>query len=411
MRKILALVLALTMVLSLAVVTNAGAENKLSGTLEFWHYWSSDTEHQNVQMVIDKFKEINPDVTVNVTSFSRDELMKLYTMGAVSGELPDIAMMDNPEMNAFIKMGLCADITDYVNAWDQKDLYYEGPMKSVMDEGRYYGLPHNSNCLALFYDVDMLQKAGCEPPKTWTELLDVCAKLKATFPDVYPIGFSANNNEEGTFQFAPFLLSMCDDFSTLDSEGAVKAISLWKTLVDEGYAPKDVISWGQTEVNTRFTSGNLAMQVNGPWNISNLRTDAPDKNWNVTLIPKADDGRYASVLGGENLAITSAAENMDLAWAFLSFMCNGENTAIFCSNVGKFAPRSDGNEYTDFWTKDPISQVFNEAMQYAQPRGPHPKWAEFSACISSAIQEVLTGAKTPEQAMADAQAKGLAVMG
>ena len=411
MRKILALVLALTMVLSLAVVMNAGAESELSGSLEFWHYWSSDTEHQNVQMVIDKFTELHPNVTINVTSFSRDELMKLYTMGAVSGELPDIAMMDNPEMNAFIKMGLCADITDYVNAWDQKDLYYEGPMKSVMDEGRCYGLPHNSNCLALFYDVDMLQKAGCEPPTTWTELLDVCAKLKATFPEVYPIGFSANNNEEGTFQFAPFLLSKCDDFSTLDSKGAVEAISLWKTLVDEGYAPKDVISWGQTEVNTRFTSGNLAMQVNGPWNISNLRTDAPDKNWNVTLIPKADDGRYASVLGGENLAITSAAENMDLAWAFLSFMCNGENTAIFCSNVGKFAPRSDGNEYTDFWTKDPVSQVFNEAMQYAQPRGPHPKWAEFSACISSAIQEVLTGAKTPEQAMADAQAKGLAVMG
>ncbi len=54
-------------------------------------------------MVIERFNEIHPDVTVNVTSFSRDELMKLKTMGAVSGELPDIAMMDNPEMNASLR--------------------------------------------------------------------------------------------------------------------------------------------------------------------------------------------------------------------------------------------------------------------------------------------------------------------
>lgn len=182
-------------------------------------------------------------------------------------------------------------------------------------------------------------------------------------------------------------------------------------MIDLGYAPKDVMSWGQTEVNTQFASGNLAMQVNGPWNISGLRADVPDKNWNVTLIPKADDGVYASVLGGENLAITSACENMDLAWAFLSFMCNGENTAIFCANVGKFAPRDDGNEYTDFWTSDPISAVFAEGMQYALPRGPHPRWSEFSAVVSNAVQEVLTGTKTPEQAMTDAQAAGSAIMG
>lgn len=41
-----------------------------------------------MDLVVEKFNEIYPDVEVVVTSFSRDELMKLYTMGAVSGELP-----------------------------------------------------------------------------------------------------------------------------------------------------------------------------------------------------------------------------------------------------------------------------------------------------------------------------------
>ena len=229
MKKMLTLLLALCLCLG-AFAAPASAQESLSGTLEFWHYWSADSEFENVDLVVEKFNEIYPDVEVVVTSFSRDELMKLYTMGAVSGELPDIAMMDNPEMNAFIKMGLCADITDYVTAWDQTSHYYEGPMLSCMDEGRYYGLPHNSNCLELFYDVDMLEGAGCTPPTTWSELMDVCAKLKETYPNVYPIGFSANNNEEGTFQFAPFMLSAGGSFEQLDSEGAIEAAALWKDM-------------------------------------------------------------------------------------------------------------------------------------------------------------------------------------
>lgn len=410
MKKLLSLTLAICLCLCSMAMFSANAESELKGSLEFWHYWSSDVEFQEVEAVIARFNEIHPNVTVTVQSFPRDELMKLYSMGAISGELPDIAMMDNPEMNAFIQMGLCADITEYVEAWDEKDHYYVGPMNSCMDDGKYYGLPHNSNCLELFYDVDMLEAAGAAVPTTWSELLDTCAKLKEKYPDKYAIGFSAVGNEEGTFQFAPFLLSTGATFDTLDSEGAIEAVTLWKTLVDEGYAPKDVISWGQTEVNTQFSSGNLIMQVNGPWNVGNLYQDVPEKNWNVTLIPKDDDGNYASVLGGENLAVTTGAEDVELAWEFLSFMCNGFNTTEFCSKLGKFPPRDDANEFTDYYTSDPIQAVFNEGMQYALPRGPHPRWAEFSNCISGALQEVLTGAKEPAQAMQDAQAAGLAVM-
>lgn len=407
MKKLFALLLVLTLTLGALSVL---AEESLSGTLEFWHYWSTDVEFQEVDAAIARFNEIHPNVKINATSFPRDELTKLYTMGAVSGELPDVAMMDNPEMNAYIQMGLCADITEYVEAWEEKDHYYEGPMNSCMDSGKVYGLPHNSNCLELFYDVDMMETAGCAVPTTWSELLDVCAKLKEAYPDKFAIGFSANNNEEGTFQFAPFLLSAGGGFDALDSEGAIEAITLWKTLVDEGYAPKDVLTWGQNEVNTQFASGTLVMQVNGPWNVGNLNLDVPEKNWSVSLIPKADDGVYASVLGGENLAVTTGAEDIELAWAFLSFMCNGENTTEFCSKLGKFPPRNDANEYTDYYTSDPIQAVFNEGMQYAMPRGPHPRWNEFSACISNAIQEVLTGTKTPEQAMGDAQTAGAAIM-
>ncbi len=370
-------------------------------TLTVWHYFADEAQQKFMDQITQEFQDAHPGVTVSCVYVPRDELTKQYTMGAVSGELPDIGMMDNPEMAAYIEMGLCADITEYYNAWDEAGHYYEGPMSSCMSGDKVYGLPQNSNCLEMFYDAPVFEEMNLTPPTTWDELLDVCEKLKTAYPDKYPLAFSANNNEEGTFQFMPFLLSAGGSIDKLDSQESIRAISFWKELVDKGYVPRDVISWGQTEVNTQFSSGNVFMQVNGPWNISTMKDEAPDKEWKVCLLPK--DKEYASVLGGENFAVTSACEDVELGWEYLSTLCNGKNTAEFCAYVGKFAPRDDGSQYSDVWDKDEALSVFNEGMQYAMPRGPHPKWNEFSGTISGAIQQVLTGEKDPETAMKDAQ--------
>ena len=50
-----------------------------------------------------------------------------------------------------------------------------------------------------------------------------------------------------------------------------------------------------------------------------------------------------------------------------------------------------------------VLKVFMDQMQYAMPRGPHPKWPEISSVIYTSLQESLTFTKTPEQALNDAQ--------
>jgi multiple sugar transport system substrate-binding protein len=387
--------------------TGSSEATGLSGDLTMWHYFQTDIERNGVQKVADKFMVEHPNVKVTLTFVPRDELLKQLTLGAVSGELPGIAVMDNPDTAAFIQMGIFLDITDKFNAWDEKQFYYEGPLNSCKADGKIYGLPHNSNCVELFYDVDQLNAAGVKPPNTWNELLNVCAALKQTYPNLYPFGFSAANSEEGTFQFIPFLLSTGATLDNLASPEAIKAAAFWKELVDKGYVPRDVISWGQNELNAQFMAGNVIMQTNGPWNVSALRAEAPAKNWNVSLLPK--DAKYASVLGGENFAITTACDP-ELGWAFLSTICNGQNVAEFCAENSRFSPRSDGSKYSNVWDSDPVLKVFNEGMQYAMPRGPHPRWNEFSGVVSTALQEILIGAKSPVAAMRDAQTASETIM-
>ena len=109
--------------------SEASASN-FSGTLDVWHYFSSNAEVNGMAKIGKEFMAANPDVTVSITYVPREELIKQYTMGAVSGDLPDIGMMDNPEMPAYIEMGICADVTEYFNAWEESQYFYEGPLNS-----------------------------------------------------------------------------------------------------------------------------------------------------------------------------------------------------------------------------------------------------------------------------------------
>ena len=73
------------------------------------------------------------DIYVIPTFVSREELMKQYTIGAVSGELPDIGMVDSPDMASYISLGVFEDITSYLEGWEDLEQFYAGPLSSCMD--------------------------------------------------------------------------------------------------------------------------------------------------------------------------------------------------------------------------------------------------------------------------------------
>ena len=370
-------------------------------TLDLWHYFS-ENEGNVFSTMIDKYNSENTkNVKVVATYVAREDLMKQYTMGAISGELPDIGMVDNPDHASYITMGVFQDITDLINIWGKKDQFFEGPLKSCTLDGKIYGLPHNSNCLALIYNKKLLADAGVSKiPETWDELKEATSKL--TKGDTYGLAISAVKNEEGTFQFMPWFISAGGKIEDLSSPECAKSLSFLTDLLNKGYMSKDVINWTQADANSQFIGGKAAMQINGPWNIANIRSNAPDLDFGVALVPK--DQKYASVLGGENFGICTGAPKEE-SFDCLTYILNEQNMANYCETAGKFPPRKDALKLKELWTKDPIFSVFAQGMEYAMPRGPHPRWPEISDAISTAIHESFTGVKTPDKAMQDAAIK------
>jgi len=401
-KKVTSLLLAALMLALFAVpAMPALADDPIE--LEVWHYFGTDSLYLVEKM--EEFNTIQSEIKLNIQMVPRDDLLKQYTMGAVSGELPDIGMVDNPDMAAFIQMGVFADITDQLEAWGELDNFFPGPLASATQNGRIYGLPQNSNCLALFYDKDMLAAAGVEVPTTWSELEAAAAALTNPETGTYGLAISAVKNEEGTFQFMPWFISAGGNLENLSGEGCVEALSFLSGLVEKGYMSRDIINWTQADANNQFIAGNAAMQINGPWQIPVFASEAPDKNYGVALVPRADDGVFASVLGGENFGVTTASKNVDAAVKVLQFLLDKDLNAEVCVNTGKFSPRADSMASRPEWSEDPILSVFSEAMQYAMPRGPHPRWPEISAAICVAMHEVFTGTRSVEDALTDAEAK------
>lgn len=277
----------------------------------------------------------------------------------------------------------------------------EAPLSSCYYDEKLYGLPWGSNCLGLFYNKEMLEAANVEVPTTWSELEAACEKL--TTDSVKGLAISAIGDEEGVFQYMPWLLSAGGSVTELDSDASKESIKYLSGLLEKGYISQECVNWTQVDVEKQFASGQAAMMINGPWQFSILANDAPDLAYGVSKVPKADAGEFASVLGGENIAMCTGA-NKEATWEFLTWLTSKEKSQEVCQQMGRYSPRTDVN-IQEMFADDPMNAVFAEILPTAETRGPSPKWPEISTAIRTAEQEVFTKQKDIDTAMADAQAK------
>lgn len=358
--------------------------------LKVWDYLGPDSTAGKEQAeLIKKYEEENPNIKFDHTYIPFADLKTKLLQGVVGDDLPDIVVIDNPDHQSFIEAGVFADITAEVEEWGEADQYFEGAMASAMMDGKYYGIPNNSNALAIFYNKDMFEEAGItDLPQTWDEFRDVAKQL--TKDDVRGFAMAGTRSEEATFQFLPYLWSSGADLNSLDSDGAKKAMSFIKDLVDDGSLSQNMINWDQSDVLVQFQTKKVAMMENGPWQIGKIREESPDVNFGVFLMPA--DQESASVLGGENWAITSTSEHKQEAWDFIKWTQKPEILGPMHELGGRLPSRGDlayDEQYQ--WAQDEDIKVFMEQLETARPRAYGSKYPEISTFIQEAIQRVITG--------------------
>jgi multiple sugar transport system substrate-binding protein len=377
--------------------------------------WSLDKDIQPAPNLIKEFNAQNNGIKIEYRLIQFDDVVTEAMRAYATGQAPDIIAVDNPEHALFSSRGAFLDVSDMIKNSNviKPDNYFPGPLKSVEWDGKYFGVPKATNTIALYYNKDMFKAKGLDPnkpPQTWDELVEDARKLTDPAKNVYGLAFSAKASEEGTFQFLPWAQMGGGSYEHINADGAVKALEIWKTIIDEKLASPDSLTRGQWDSTGTFNSGNAAMAISGPWELDRMAEEAKF-DWGVALLPVPQEGaERSSAMGDFNWAIFSTTKHPAEAFKALEYFASQDDKMF--KNFGQLPARSDISiPETGQPLKDAALKVFLEQLKYAKPRGPHPEWPKISKAIQDAIQAALTGQMNPKEALDQAAEKIKAVLG
>jgi multiple sugar transport system substrate-binding protein len=339
-------------------------------------------------------------VTVEHRSVPGASLVPKVLQQASSRTLPDLLMLDNPDMQQIAQTGALTPLNRY--GIDSRG-FAKGILSAGTYKGKVYGLAPAVSTIALIYNKDMLAEAGVAVPRTWDELKAAAAEL--TRPGRYGMAVDANATFEGTWQFLPFLWSNGGDEKKLDTPQAAQALQLWVDLVNSGSMSKSVLNWTQADVHDQFVAGKAAMMINGPWRIADLNKDK-NLRWGVAPIPVRQEGQtLVTPLGGELWTVPQTASKARQEKAAQVLSCLNDSTNMLAVARQYFTVPSRTTLASRYAEQVPSMAAFVKSVESARARTGElgVKWPKAATGIYTAIQAALTGEQTPEEALKHAQ--------
>jgi len=338
---------------------------------------------------------------VTITHVPGAGLIAKVLQQASSHTLPDVLMLDNPDIQQIAASGALSPLTDY-------GLSGKGDVPAVTAAGSYkgtlYGLEPVTNSIALYYNVKLLKAAGVTPPKTWDELRAAAKKL--TQGKTYGFAMSNINTYEGTWQFLPFFWSNGGDEKNIATPEAAQALQFDLDLQNDGSMSKSSITWAQADVNNQFIAGKAAMMINGPWQLPALNA-AKGLEFESVPIPTRTGAAPVAPLGGEAFTVpqTKNKDTMALAGKFVGCL-NSTDMQSYIAGVTGNVPTNETVAAT--WaTSHPQVASFVTTTKTARARTGElgPDWPKAATKIYTAVQSALTGKASPTAALQSAQSQ------
>ncbi|MER7670128.1 ABC transporter substrate-binding protein [Kitasatospora sp. NPDC096128] len=362
-------------------------------------YYTDGTEHtQWGDMLTECGRTVG--VRVEQTSVPGASLIPKVLQQASSRTLPDLLMLDNPDLQQIARTGALTPLDGYgIDAGG----FARGILSAGTYQGRVYGLAPNVSTVALIYNKDMLTEAGVAVPRTWDELKAAAAAL--TRPGRYGMAVDANATFEGTWQFLPFLWSNGGDERHLDTPQAAQALQLWVDLVKSGSMSKSVLNWTQADVHDQFVAGRTAMMINGPWRIPALNQDE-NLHWGVAPVPVPQPGRTpVTPLGGEVWTVPQNPSKTRQEKAARVLACLNSPSNMLTLAQEHYTVPSRTAVAAQHAEEIPSMSAFAESVAAARARTDElgVEWPRAATGIYTAIQSALTGEQTPEVALSHAQ--------
>lgn len=311
--------------LALATAMASDSAFAQSGEITIWS-WNSAA--QSLQSTVEGFNKQYPDVKVTVEDLGNQQVFDKSIAGCAAGGegLPDVVTVENGEAEIYWNQfpDCFTDLTALGYTAEDKAKFPDFKRTELEVGDVAYAMPWDSGPVVVFYRRDFYEKAGVDPAtiSTWDDFIAAGKKIQEANPGVVMSNADFNGDTEWLRMIANE--QSCGYFSTdgqsitVNQAGCVGALAKVKEMKDAGLITS--ADWGGKLTNNE--AGTVASQMYGGWYEGSLRTNAPsgDGKWGVYLMPSLTaDGPHAANLGGSSLAITSASQNKEAAYAYLKY--------------------------------------------------------------------------------------------
>lgn len=374
-----------------------------------------------------QFEKANPGKKVQllpIVASENDYYTKLALMLRSPRTTPDVVYEDTFLINSDIKAGYLKSLDGYLAKWPDWSKFVEtakGAAKA--SDGKTYGVPDGTDTRGLWYNKHVFTKAGLPSdwhPKTWNDVLDAARTIKAKVPNVVPLNVYASKaaGEASSMQGFEMLLygtgnQLYDDASgkwVVGSKGFLDSLNFIKSVYGEklGPAPQDATdaTLANKVAQEWLPQDKLGIALDGSWLPNTWQETGPKPwpEWSQTLgqapmpTQNGQDPGKVSLSGGWTWAISAKSPNPDLGWKFIQTLQTPENAAKYAVEGTQIAVRQDVAANPEYQKANSKYPVFTDVVAVTKYRPAYPEYPKISNQIQVAMESVMTGQQTPQQA-------------
>ncbi len=377
---------------------------------------------------INGFEQTNPGIKVDwlqVPGVPNEQHTMYVTDLASQSDKPDVIAVDVIWPGEFIANGWAAPLNDYFTTADVSK-YLPGMMNSVSVDGKIYGIPLYTNAIHLFYRKDLLDKYGLAVPKTWEELQSEAKTIVAKEGNPDLVGYiSMWAQIEGLFMnYLQFMWGAGGQFFdsggkvTVNTPAARKALTTMVNMIKDKTAPQSITTYKPNDAMALFRQGRAVFMVvqDFVWPMLNASDSPVAGKVGMTRVPYFAGNSSANTvcMGGWILIVNPYSKNKAAAAKFIKYITTEQAGLKMAVDTGSMPALNGMQNNQTLLEQYPIAkQLYADfAVGDVRPSArAGAKYPELSHEMQLEIHSALVGEKSPEKALADAQANIAKLLG
>lgn len=352
-----------------------------------------------------KFPEVK-DIVFDAQGTFENEVSRTQNAQLANEQMDVIVCAGNPTNTSYQPLGLLEPLDDL--AKDMSSEFAEGAIDAFTIDGQVWGIPLSGVAVTtFFYNKTLFDELGIAAPTTYAELLKAAEAIKAAnvkpvahngkdlwmWPIWYMSGLSQTTG--GTQQDKT--ISNLKGETKFTDEADVKALELTRKWMDGGVLSQGIMDMDADALMSSFLRGETAAYFGASWDLPALRERVKDFELGIFKFPQYEEiGAPSLAFGGiENgLCVAKTSQHKELAKEFIKFVASGDNAKKVLTELTPVATSHLSYPGADEALANQIREQYLPASKFLDWIWPR----ELNDAIQRAIQAMMAGSVTPEQA-------------